>query len=172
MWSGVQQMMMTTAELICAAILSIGMPNADFACTQMEAVVKYSEKYNVDPVLLTSLIYAESRWNPKAESKVGACGLTQIIPKWSRRFGYVSCSHLKRDPEMAIRKGAQILSYWINKYNRGNVRLGLCGYNAGYRCRGNDKILDKRGHTRYTRRVLKMYRNIELEMIPGCMYRE
>ena len=42
-------MIMTTAELICAAILSIGMPNADFACKHMDSVVKYSEKYNIDP---------------------------------------------------------------------------------------------------------------------------
>jgi soluble lytic murein transglycosylase-like protein len=165
-------MMMTTAELICAAILAMSMPNAEFACKHMDAVVKYSEKYSIEPVLLTAVIYAESGWNPKAESKAGACGLTQVIPKWTRKFGYVSCRRLKRDPEMAIRKGAQILNYWINKYNRGNVRLGLCGYNAGYRCRDKNKILDKRGHTRYTRRVLKIYREIELEMTPGCMYRE
>tara|TARA_Y100000034_G_scaffold90917_1_gene109598 strand:+ start:1002 stop:1499 length:498 start_codon:yes stop_codon:yes gene_type:complete len=165
-------MMMTTAELICAAILAIGMPRAEYACKHMDAVVKYSEEYNIDPVILTAMIYAESRWNPKVESRAGACGLTQVIPKWSRKFGYVSCSRLKRDPDMAIRKGAQILDYWINRYNRGNIRLGLCGYNAGYRCRGKSKILDKRGHTRYTRRVLKMYRKIDLEMTPGCMYRE
>ena len=165
-------MTMTYAELICAAILSIGMPNAEYACKHMDSVVKYSEKYNIDPVILTALIHVESRWKPKAESKSGACGLTQVIPKWSRKFGYVSCNRLKRDPEMAIRKGAQILDYWINNYNRGNVRLGLCGYNAGYRCRGKSKIFDTPGHTRYTRQVLKMFRDIELEMIPGCMHRE
>jgi len=160
---------MNLAELICIAVFSIHMPNADFACKHMDAVVEYSEKYDIDPVLLTALIYAESRWNPKVESKAGACGLTQVIPKWSRKFGYVSCNQLKNNPDLAIKKGAQILSYWINNYNRGNIRLGLCGYNAGYRCR---KILDKRGHTRYTRRVLKMYRTINLEMKPGCMHRE
>ena len=165
----IQHMISTLAELICIAVFSIHMPNADFACKHMDAVVEYSEKYDIDPVLLTAMIYAESRWNPKVESKAGACGLTQIIPKWSRKFGYVSCSRLKRDPNLAIRKGAQILSYWINKYNRGNVNLGLCGYNAGYRCRG--KNIENKG-TRYTRRVLKMYRKIELEMMPGCMYRE
>jgi len=160
---------MNLAELICIAVFSIHMPNADFACMHMDAVVEYSEKYNVDPVLLTALIYAESRWNPKVESKAGACGLTQVIPKWSRKFGYVSCNQLKNNPGLSIKKGAQILSYWINKHNRGNIRLGLCGYNAGYRCR---KILDKRGHTRYTRRVIKMYRTIDLEMASWRMRRE
>jgi soluble lytic murein transglycosylase-like protein len=165
-------MTMTMAELICAAVLAISMPNAEFACKHMDSVVEYSDKYNVDPVLLTALIYAESRWNPKVESKAGACGLTQVIPKWSRKFGYVSCKRLKNDPEMSIRKGAQILGYWVHNYGKGSYKLGLCGYNAGYRCRDKSKILDKRGHTRYTRRVMRMYRKIELEMIPGCMHRE
>jgi len=166
---------MTTAELICAAILSLHMPNADFACKHMDAVVQYSEHYEIDPVLLTAVIYAESRWNPKVESKAGACGLTQVIPKWSKAFGYVSCKKLKNNPTLSIRKGAQILNYWINKYNKGNEKLGLCGYNAGYRCRGERGrriILDKKGHTRYTRRVLYLRRKISQEMTlsitPGC----
>jgi len=152
---------MNLAELICVAIISLNMPNADFACKHMDSVVEYSEKYNIDPVVLTSLIYVESRWNPKAESHAGACGLTQVIPKWSRKFGYVSCRQLKQDPEMAIRKGAQILSYWVYKYGRGKLITGLCGYNAGYRCRGKKK--NEKG-TRYTRKVYKMYHKINSEM--------
>ena len=60
--------MPTLAELICIAIFSIHMPNADFACKHMDAVVEYSEKYDIDPILLTAMIYTESRWNPKVES--------------------------------------------------------------------------------------------------------
>ena len=156
---------MTTAELICTAIMAISMPRAEYACKHMNEVVKYSTEHNVDPVLLTSLIYAESRWNPKVESRAGACGLSQIIPKWSRKFGYVSCGHLRRDPEMAIRKGAQILSFWINEYGKGRTKIGLCGYNAGYRCRGKRSIRDKKGDTKYTKRVLTMYRKISFEII-------
>ena len=37
---------MTLAEMICMAIFSISMPNADFACEHMETVVEYSEKYD------------------------------------------------------------------------------------------------------------------------------
>ena len=162
--------MMTYAELICAAVLSIGMPNAEYACKHMDTVVQYSEKYGIDPAILTALIYVESRWNPKAESKQGACGLTQIIPKWSRKFGYVSCRQLKKDPKMAIRKGAQILHHWVYKYGRGDISLGLCGYNSGYRCRGKNRKNNKRG-VRYAKLVLKMYRELELEMTPGCMNR-
>ena len=164
-------MMMTYAELICAAVLSIGMPNAEYACKHMDSIVKYSEKYDLDPVVLTSLIHVESRWTPGAKSRAGACGLTQVIPKFSRKFGYVGCKRLQKDPEMSIRKGAQILSYWIHKYGRGDISIGLCGYNSGYRCRGQRKVMNKKG-VRYARMVLRMYRNIDLEMTPGCMNRE
>ena len=156
---------MTTAELICTAIMAIGMPRAEYACKHMNAVVKYSAEYNVDPVLLTSLIYAESRWNPKVESRAGACGLTQIIPKWSRKFGYVGCNQLKNNPTLAIHKGAQILSFWINGYGKGRTKIGLCGYNAGYRCRGSRSIRNKKGDTKYTKRVLMMHAKIRLEII-------
>ena len=156
---------MTTAELICTAIMAISMPRAEYACKHMNAVVKYSTEHNVDPVLLTSLIYAESRWNPKVESRAGACGLSQIIPKWSRKFGYVGCNQLKKNPTLAIRKGAQILSYWIHGYGKGSAKIGLCGYNAGYRCRGKNSIRDKNGYTRYTGRVLKMYKKINFKII-------
>jgi len=165
-------MMMTYAELICAAVLSMATPNADYACKHMDTVVKYSEKYNIDAAVLTSLIYVESRWSPKAKSKAGACGLTQIIPKFSRKFGYVSCRQLQNDPEMAIRKGAQILSYWIHNYGRGDVSVGVCAYNSGYRCRGKKSRRENKKGVRYAKLVLKMYHKIEWEMTPGCMHRE
>ena len=154
---------MTTAELLCAAILAIGMPRAEYACGHMNSVVKYAEEYNIDPVVLTALIYVESRWNPTAESRSGACGLSQVIPKWSRKFGYVSCRQLKEDPDMAIKKGAQILNHWIHKYGRGNTSIGLCGYNSGYRCRGKNRINNKKG-VRYARLVLQMHRKIRSEV--------
>jgi len=56
---------MLLAEVLCMAIFSIGMPNADFACYHVQAVVEAAEKNKIDPVVLMSLIYVESRWNPK-----------------------------------------------------------------------------------------------------------
>ena len=164
--------MITTAELICAAIISIGMPNADYACKHMDPVVEASEKYNIDPVTLTALIHVESRWSPRAKSRAGACGLTQVIPKFSRKFGYVGCRMLKRKPKLSIRKGAQILSYWIHNYGRGDVSVGLCAYNSGYRCRDKKLRRSNKKGVRYAKMILQLQREIELEMTPGCMNRE
>jgi soluble lytic murein transglycosylase-like protein len=162
-------MIMTYAELICAAVLSIGMPNAEYACEHMDTVVQVSEEYHIDPIILTALIHVESRWTPRAKSRAGACGLTQVIPKFSRKFGYVGCRMLKRKPKLAIRKGAQILSYWIGTYAKGNVKKGLCAYNAGYVC--SSKSSSRRGRA-YAKKVVSYFENIRDEMIPGCMYRE
>jgi soluble lytic murein transglycosylase-like protein len=162
-------MIMTYAEIICAAVLSIGMPNADFACKHMDTVVQVSEEYHIDPIILTALIHVESRWTPRAKSRAGACGLTQVIPKFSRKFGYVGCRMLKRKPKLAIRKGGQILSYWIRTYGKGDVLKGLCAYNAGYRCSG--KSANKRG-LEYAKKVVDYFRIIRDETIPGCMNRE
>ena len=47
----------------------------------------------------------------------------------------LACSDLKQ-PKVSIDSGAIILSHWVHKYGRGNYTIGLCGYNAGYKCKG------------------------------------
>ena len=157
------------AEILCMTVVSLGMPNAEYACEHMSAVVGAAEENNVKPEVLVSLIYHESRWVPTAVSKDTACGLTQVIPKYTRKFGYVGCRMLKRRPKLAIRKGGQILSYWIKNYGKGSVKVGLCAYNAGYRCRGFHA--DRTG-LQYSKKVIAYFKNIREEMAPGCKYRD
>ena len=51
--------------------------------------------------------------------------------------------------------GAKKLNYWIHKYGKKNKTIGLCGYNAGFRCKGDNK--NKTG-LNYARSVLKWER--------------
>jgi hypothetical protein len=44
------------------------------------AIALLSEKYNMDPLWVISVIWTESHFNPKAKSHVGARGLMQIMP--------------------------------------------------------------------------------------------
>lgn len=44
-------------------------------------VDEYSDEYKLDPALIMSVIYNESRFNPLAKSYVPAYGLMQIVPK-------------------------------------------------------------------------------------------
>lgn len=168
------------AELLCAAYVSLLLPNADIACENMEHLVETAEEHNLKPSVLVSLIFVESRWSPNAVSRDGACGLTQVLPKYSagyrNRFGKkLSCRQLK-DPETSISRGTKILSYYLKKYRRYN--RSLCSYNAGWtRCKvGSPK---NKGH-RYAKKVLKLSKRLRKEMkrieledytaedVPGC----
>jgi len=127
----------------------------------MEQVFQESEKNNISPTLLMSVIYIESGWDKTARSHMNACGLTQVIPKYTgsriTKTKKYTCSQLK-NPSVAIAVGAKTLSYWINKYGDGNFKTGLCGYAAGFRCKGK-KISS--GGMRYARKVLAFKYRIE-----------
>ena len=169
---------MTLAELLCAAFVALALPNADEACYNMEVVVDAAERYNVDPAVMVSLIHVESRWVPTAVSRDGACGLTQILPKYTKRSykGKVTCKQLF-DTELSIYKGTDILGKYLKRYRR-NYKRSLCSYNAGpRRCRPNAE--ENKGH-RYANKVMRLARKIrrkvkviereerEMEDIPGC----
>ena len=150
-----------TAGILCAAILSMNMPNAEFACKHTENLINYSKQFNVSPTVLTALIYYESRWKPNAVSHKGACGLTQVLPKYTgdKRIGTrkLTCKQLK-NPIVSIETGAKTLNHWISIYGKGRYKIGLCGYNVGYNCKGDNK--SKSGHA-YANRILKMSKKIK-----------
>ena len=144
------------AETLCLVLLSLGTPRADFACQHLETVVEAATHYRIRPEIMVALIYTESRWNHRAVSRSNACGLTQVLPKYTKN-PKLTCKSLF-DPETSIWTGAKKLNYWIYKYGKGNKKIGLCGYNAGFRCKGKNK--HKRG-MRYAKRVLKRAKNLE-----------
>jgi len=136
------------AQALCAAVIALSFPRAEVACKYMETLVTASEKYNLEPSLMIAMIRVESNWKASAVSHSRACGLTQVLAKYSK----YSCRTLARNPKISIMEGAKKLNYWIYTYGKGSVRVGLCGYNAGFRCKG--KYKNKRGF-RYARKVLK-----------------
>ena len=144
--------MAITAKVLCAAIIAssgvFGIGGKDRACKHSRQVVKASSKYKLDPYLLTALIQVESNWKSHVVSPAGACGLTQVVHKYSK----YNCKQLK-NPKISIWEGAKKLNYWIYKYGKGNVKIGLCGYNAGFRCKGKSAI--KSGLT-YAKKVVRI----------------
>ncbi len=44
------------------------------------AVIRYSEKYELDPVLVTQVLWVESGARPWVRSRLGAIGLMQVMP--------------------------------------------------------------------------------------------
>lgn len=83
----------------------------------------------VDPLLIIAVMAIESRFNPFAESAVGAQGLMQVMPRFHEdklQDGEDVTAFL--DPETNIRVGAQILKDSIRR--AGSVMGGLQRYNG------------------------------------------
>ena len=121
------------------------------ACRWEKHVQKFSNDRNIDPDLINALIVVESRWKPWVVSPANACGLTQVIPRYTgkaaTRKKRWSCKDLLK-PFNSLRAGTDILSWWI-KYRKGNIKEALCGYNAGFRtC--------KRAGAKYAYHVLRL----------------
>lgn len=99
-----------------------------------ELIKKYSSRLDWDWRLLASMIYQESHFDTSAQSWAGACGLMQIIPATSVRYGIDSaCS----SPIESINAGTKYLqsldNYWKNNIQNKNERIKfvLASYNVG-----------------------------------------
>jgi soluble lytic murein transglycosylase-like protein len=153
--------MVFQAIQFCLALQALGYPRADYACEHMSYVMEASEQNDIKPEVFLGLIMTESNWNHKVVSYAGACGLTQVLPKYSKKYGgkdrNLTCDELK-DPVTSIQVGGRILNYWLTKYSKGNYKVALCGYNAGFRCKGDNP--NKQG-MRYAKKVLQRARTIK-----------
>ncbi len=115
-------------------------------CENTEHIFNASKIHNLDPFVLTALIYNESRGIPNLESSAGACGLTQVIPKYVRG---VSCRDLF-EPKKSIYTGAKSLGYWLEFKNQ-SINKALQCYSTGFKCR----------YKSYAKRVLKISNKIK-----------
>lgn len=91
-----------------------------------ETVHQEAALYGIDPDLIFALMDQESGRRPGAVSHKGARGVMQLMPGTAKRWG-VRDPH---DPVQCIRGGTRYLVWLIDRF-KGNVRLGLAGYNAG-----------------------------------------
>ena len=91
-----------------------------------EMVARAAEKYELDPLLVHSVIEIESNYNPFAVSDKGARGLMQLIPATATRFGVRN----PFDPQQNIEGGVRYLKY-LSTLFPSDLRLVLAAYNAG-----------------------------------------
>ncbi|MCK5856605.1 MAG: transporter substrate-binding domain-containing protein [Bacteroidales bacterium] len=98
-----------------------------------KTIKKYAKELDWDWRLLASVIYQESRFNPKTVSWAGAQGLMQLMPATGNRFD------LKHpfNPEDNIRAGVAFFK-WIEKQfdhasmaEEEKIKFMLASYNAG-----------------------------------------
>ena len=110
--------------------LSISSP--ELALTIATAVENASAEFDLNPWLIVSLIRIESYGNPTAVSKVGALGLTQIMPVTGKEIAgdLHLAEHDLFDPATNVRMGAYYLGQLIERFE-GNERAALAAYNYG-----------------------------------------
>lgn len=117
-------------------------------------ITKAADKFKLDSALIKAIIKAESNFNHKAVSPVGAQGLMQLMPKTASYLNVDDSFH----PEKNIEGGARYLSYLLKTY-RGNLPLALAAYNAGEKAvaKYNYNIPPYKETQNYVRRVLSFY---------------
>jgi soluble lytic murein transglycosylase len=93
----------------------------------------YSRHYDIDPMLLASLIRQESGFQPDAVSSAGAIGLAQVEPytarKWSHKVHYWYSRRRLMDPRYNLRVGGAYFQALIRQF--GSPEAALAAYNAG-----------------------------------------
>lgn len=83
----------------------------------------------VDPHLILAVMAIESRFNPFAESPMGAKGLMQVIPKYHlEKFASLGGNDAVLNPVANIRVGAMILQEYIRRF--GGLEAGLKAYSG------------------------------------------
>lgn len=127
--------------LVLTCIIGIKYSNIDniilkkiYPIKYSEYVEKYSRKFNVDALLIYSIMKAESNFNENAVSSSEAKGLMQLMEATALEMANKVEETLEEDsfldPEKNIMLGIKYYSELQEKYS-GNMLLALAAYNAG-----------------------------------------
>ena len=97
-----------------------------FAFKHTDFVTDAAKQFQLDPALIRAVIHAESAFNAKARSKVGAVGLMQLMPATAKELGVSDAYDIKQN----IWGGSQYLAYLLNRFDN-DIDLACAAYNAG-----------------------------------------
>jgi Transglycosylase SLT domain len=107
-------------------------------------------RVGLDPTLILAVVAVESRFNPFAQSNVGAQGLMQVVTRvHDDKYEAFGGTHAAFDPVSNLRVGVQVLRECISR--AGNLSAGL------RHCAGDANLRDGGG---YSARVLLEQRNL------------
>lgn len=89
-----------------------------------------SLREGIDPELAFRLVRLESEFNPRAISKTGAIGLTQLMPSTAVQFDKNATRDKLFVADVNLKIGMHYLRTLLDMY-KGDVRLALLAYNRG-----------------------------------------
>jgi soluble lytic murein transglycosylase-like protein len=114
-----------------------------------------AKSVGIEPEFLHAIVRAESNYNPKARSHVGAAGFTQLMPATAREMGVKN----RYNPVANLYGGARYLRYLLKFFNK-NRKLAIAGYNAGPFAvkRHGYKVPPYRETRKYVKKVLSYYK--------------
>jgi len=146
------------AFLLCLSLITTDAKLApggkELACSISADAWNITEPINMDAIEIYSLIIVESRWNKKAISNSNACGLTQVLPKYSN----YTCNELML-PLISLQASVESLAYWLERA-KGDKRLALCGYSHGNSCFNDNSLTNYHRGYIYADRVLSISKRI------------
>ena len=98
----------------------------------MDLIETWSEKRQINPLLVTALIRQESRFEPRIRSIAGATGLMQLIPTTAAAEAKTNklSKYTLENPKDNIQLGTSYLDTTHRYYNN-NSMLAVASYNAG-----------------------------------------
>lgn len=109
--------------------------NALSPFTHKQALYRLAGTLKVDPLLLAAIVRSESGFDPFAESRKGALGLMQLMPRTALdmarelKLNYQDRDDLYRQ-EINLTLGAHYFAKLLKAFD-GNLVLALAAYNAG-----------------------------------------
>lgn len=117
------------------------------------ALVREAEcRHNLPAGLMDSVIIQESRYQAHAVSRVGAGGLSQLMPGTARDLGVFN----RFDPRENVNGGARYLRKMLDQF--GSIPLALAAYNAGPGSVSRARGIPRNGETPdYVRNVLRYW---------------
>ena len=89
------------------------------------AISRAAQRWNVSAALISAQLYAESNFNPFAQSPAGAQGIAQFMPATARSYGLSN----PFDADSAIDAQAHLMRDLLRRF--ASVPLALAAYNAG-----------------------------------------
>jgi soluble lytic murein transglycosylase-like protein len=95
---------------------------AGFVATAYRA----GREYSIDPLLILAVMAIESRYNPVAESSMGAMGLMQVMPKYhAEKLHEHGGEQALLDPAVNIQVGTRILREYMRRHGETEAALQM-----------------------------------------------